>query len=104
MVGIMMTCMKFVKLTNFQEPTIRRPASPTMTAFTKAATEDVYDMFNQPLKPDNNNSDDDSDSDNSDSDSDSDEDQIGVDSDHGSSDEELADVNQGKHDTSISSV
>lgn len=27
-----------------------RPASPTMTMHTKAATDEIYDMFNQPLK------------------------------------------------------
>lgn len=27
-----------------------RPASPTMTMHTKAATEEIYEMFNQPLQ------------------------------------------------------
>lgn len=34
-----------------ESPT-RKPASPTMTMMTKAATEEVYEMFNQPLKSD----------------------------------------------------
>lgn len=28
----------------------RRPASPTMTMHTKAATDEIYEMFNQPLQ------------------------------------------------------
>lgn len=96
------SCMSCVKITNLQEPTTRRPASPTMTAFTKAATEDVYDMFNQPLKPDNNDSDDDSDSDNSSSDSESENYQIDADPDHSSWGEELAEVHQGAHKRTIS--
>lgn len=36
----------------FLESPNRRPASPTMTMMTKEATDDVYEMFNQPLKSD----------------------------------------------------
>lgn len=34
----------------------RRPASPTMTMHTKAATEEIYEMFNQPLQNDGSGS------------------------------------------------
>ncbi|ODQ66919.1 hypothetical protein NADFUDRAFT_76977 [Nadsonia fulvescens var. elongata DSM 6958] len=40
-----------------------RPASPTMTMHSKAATNDIYDMFNQPLDGGNNDDDDNDDDD-----------------------------------------
>ncbi|KAK9447296.1 Mad3/BUB1 homology region 1-domain-containing protein [Limtongia smithiae] len=66
----------------------RRPASPTMTVHTRAATDEIYDLFNQPLKcdidavepqgvadSDEDEDDDDDDDDDAEEDSDEDEDE-----------------------------
>lgn len=45
------------KLFLYLDSPVRRPASPTMTMMTRAATDDVYEMFNQPLQADNSSSD-----------------------------------------------
>lgn len=50
-------------LTNLESPVRPHPASPTMTMMTKAATDDVYEMFNQPLKGDDSSSENDDDDD-----------------------------------------
>ncbi|KAK9371150.1 Mad3/BUB1 homology region 1-domain-containing protein [Lipomyces kononenkoae] len=77
----------------------RRPASPTMTVHTRAATDEIYSMFNQPLKcdidevetqgiPDSSDEDEDEDDEDEDEDEDEDDEQDnGDDSDSESDDE-----------------
>ncbi|KAK9388626.1 Mad3/BUB1 homology region 1-domain-containing protein [Lipomyces mesembrius] len=85
----------------------RRPASPTMTVHTRAATDEIYSMFNQPLKCDINevetqgipDSSDEDEDDNDDEEDDDDEDEEDDDND-GNGDSDDSDEHEHEDDNS----